>query len=129
VVGARSPHDLVSWRDYDEWQARGIDLVLTVDQAPPEWPWHVGVVTRFTGPVGAGIVAYVCGPEVMMRATALHLTGRGVDPSDIYLSLERNMQCGLGLCGHCRIGPVLLCRDGPVLDWQRAWPLLRVEGL
>lgn len=132
VIGARGPNDLVSWRDYDGWRAQGVDLVLTVDHAPPEWPWHVGFVTRFTAEMSrrtdGRLVAYLCGPEVMMRATALQLAGQGVAPSDIFLSLERTMPCGVGQCGRCGVGPILLCRDGPVLSWQRAWPLMRVEG-
>jgi NAD(P)H-flavin reductase len=127
VIGARGPNDLVSWRDYDDWRAQGVDLVLTVDHAPPEWPWHVGAVTRFTGRTDGHLRAYVCGPEVMMRATALRLEAQGVPPADIFLSLARTMPCGDGICGRCKVGPLLLCREGPVLSWQRALPLMRVE--
>jgi NAD(P)H-flavin reductase len=131
VVGARSPDHLVAWRDYDDWRARGVDLVLTVDRAPQGWPWHVGVMRRFIG-IRAGHraarrFAYVCGPDAMMQATAGHLVAQGLAASDIFVSLERHaMPCGVGHCGGCQIGPVLLCREGPVLSWDRARPLLGV---
>jgi NAD(P)H-flavin reductase len=128
VIGARSPNDLVSWRDYDGWRKKGIDLVLTVDQAPTAWPWHVGRVTRFLGggaePPDTRRLAYVCGPEAMMRSTARHLVAQGVAEDAIFLSLARPMPCGTGECGACRLGRTLLCREGPVLSWHRAAPLI-----
>ena len=129
VVGAQSPDELVSWRDYDAWRARGIDLVLSVDRAPLGWPWPVGAVPLATGPLdgrgGKRRRAYICGPEMMMRATGLHLAAEGFAPEDVFLSLERSMPCGVGLCGQCQTGALRLCQDGPVLDWTRAAPLLR----
>jgi NAD(P)H-flavin reductase len=129
VIGARSPADLSFLRDYDDWRGAGVDLSLTVDHAPPGWPGRVGVVTDLIGAGPGRTVAFVCGPEIMMRVTARRLGELGVAPHDIHVSLERNMQCGAGLCGHCQIGPVLLCRDGPVLDWATARPLMMVEDL
>jgi NAD(P)H-flavin reductase len=71
-----------------------------------------------TAPFDAGrAVAFVCGPEIMMRFTARALVDRGVDPDRIRIALERNMQCGVGLCGHCQLGPLLVCRDGPVIPY------------
>ncbi|MCU4653945.1 FAD/NAD(P)-binding protein [Roseibacterium sp. SDUM158016] len=129
VIGARSPADLGFLQDYDDWRGAGIDLALTVDHAPPGWPGRVGVVTDLISAGPGRTVAYVCGPEIMMRVSAMRLQALGVDAGDIFLSLERNMKCGAGLCGHCQLGPVLLCRDGPVLDWARARPLMMVEDL
>jgi NAD(P)H-flavin reductase len=129
VIGARSPADLGFLHDYDDWREAGIELSLTVDHAPPGWPGRVGVVTDLIGAGPGRTVAFVCGPEIMMRVAAMRLEDLGVSRDDIHISLERNMQCGAGLCGHCQIGPVLLCRDGPVLDWARARPLMLVEDL
>ncbi len=128
VIGARSPADLFFHDEYEDWREAGLSVALTVDHAPPGWPGRVGVVTpliRTEGPVAA----FLCGPEIMMRVSAERLTGHGADAGDIHVSLERNMQCGVGLCGHCQLGPVLLCRDGPVLDWAAARPLMRIEEL
>ena len=71
----------------------------------------------------------LCGPEPMMQFSAEVLLDRGMRPTDIQVSLERNMKCGVALCGHCQLGPVLLCRDGPVLDYAFAGPLLTVREL
>jgi anaerobic sulfite reductase subunit B len=72
-------------------------------------------------------MAFVCGPEIMMRLTARELLGRGID--DIRISLERNMRCGVGWCGHCQLGPLLLCRDGPVVPYGDVARLLTVKEL
>jgi NAD(P)H-flavin reductase len=93
-----------------------------VDNAGPEWRGSVGVVTnlipraRFDPPHTA---ALVCGPGVMMRFTIQELTRLGLEPKNLYVSLERNMQCGLGLCGHCQLGPFFVCKDGPVFSSER----------
>ena len=73
--------------------------------------------------------AFICGPEPMMRFSARVLLDKGMEAADIGISLERNMQCGVGLCGHCQLGPLLVCRDGPVVDYGRAAPLLAVREL
>ena len=72
--------------------------------------------------------AFVCGPEIMMRHTAEALVGRGVDPSNVLVSLERNMACAIGHCGHCQLGALFLCRDGPVLPWSGVAELLEIRG-
>ena len=93
---------------------------------------HVGVVTQLLDRAEfdpAATMALVCGPEVMMRLTARALCARGVPPGRIRVSLERNMRCGIAECGHCQLGPLLLCRDGPVISYQRAAPLLAVKEL
>jgi anaerobic sulfite reductase subunit B len=90
----------------------------------------VGVVTtrlpdcRFDP---ATTTAFVCGPEIMMKLTAQALAQRGVPPSAIWLSMERNMKCALGFCGHCQYGPLFVCRDGPVLSFRALEPLLSVK--
>ncbi len=133
IYGARSPQDLVYYRQLQEWRARSnARFQVTVDAAGRDWYGDVGVVTqripdcRFDG---RNTVAFLCGPEIMMRLSAEALEGRGVRPEAIWLSMERNMRCGVGFCGHCQFGPYLLCRDGPVLPYRELRPLLRVREL
>jgi len=123
IYGARTPQDILYHRELQEWRGRfDLRVHVTVDTAPPDWRGRVGVVTkiiseaRFDPP---NTVALVCGPGVMMRFTVQELLGRGVDPDNIFVSLERNMQCGLGLCGHCQLGPLFICKDGPVFPFSR----------
>ncbi len=133
IYGARSPQDLVYYGQLQEWRSRGDGrFQVTVDTAGRDWYGDVGVVTqrvpdcRFD-PKNA--VAFLCGPEIMMRLSAEALEARGLPPESIWLSLERNMRCGVGQCGHCQLGPYLLCRDGPVLPYRDVRPLLRVREL
>jgi anaerobic sulfite reductase subunit B len=133
VVGARSDEVLLYRDELSEWRHdAGLELHLTVDHAGPEWREHVGVVTELLPGLRldpARTVALLCGPEVMMRLTAAALADMGVSPAAIQVSLERNMKCAVARCGHCQLAPVLLCRDGPVLTWDHAQPLLAVRQL
>lgn len=123
--GARTPDDLV-YRDAltNGWATRGdIDLMVTVDQADPQWTGHEGVVTTILEEENLACdpskgVAVVCGPPVMMKFTTLKLLDRGYAPADIYLSMEKNMSCGVGKCGHCRLGTGYACKDGPVFSYE-----------
>ena len=131
VAGARTPDDLLFGAELAGWRARpDLDVAVTVDAAGPAWGGEVGVVTkllpRLTLDAGR-TAALLCGPEIMMRLVARWLLDAGVDPERIHVSLERNMQCGLGHCGHCQLGPLFVCTDGPVLTWSRAAPLLEVR--
>ncbi len=126
-VGARQPDQIVFSDDLLEWEAGGAAVSVTVDVAGPTWRGHVGVVTTLLQPLSArpaDTTALLCGPEVMMRFTARALLDAGVPPTRIRVSLERNMQCGLGWCGHCQLGPLLLCRDGPVVRYEQARDLM-----
>ncbi|NBM17736.1 FAD/NAD(P)-binding protein [Streptomyces sp. GC420] len=133
LVGARTPGDVVFREQLRHWRRRrGLHVAVTVDRAGPDWRGNIGVVTSLLD--GARFRpertwAFVCGPEVMIRATAVDLMHRGVPAERIRVSLERNMRCATGHCGHCQLGPVLLCRDGPVLGYDRAEPLLNVREL
>jgi NAD(P)H-flavin reductase len=132
LIGARTPPDLLYPSEYGTWRAAGLDLHVTVDRADTGWVGNVGVVTTLYERLTvdpARTTAFVCGPEVMMRFAALGLCDRGVGRSAVHVSLERNMRCGVGLCGHCQLGPLLLCRDGPVVGYDRAAPLLIVKEL
>jgi NAD(P)H-flavin reductase len=123
LVGARRPEDLLFQRDLARWKTRGDLRVSTiVDRAGRAWKGRVGVVPTLIGDtlIDAGrTVAFVCGPEVMMRFTVRELAHRGLPEERIYLSLERNMKCAVGLCGHCQYGPSFLCYDGPVFRFDR----------
>ena len=126
LVGARSPEDLLFTEELETWRRHGIDVRVTVDRADAAWKGDVGLVTRFidravTDP--ARTAALVCGPEIMMRISAHALVSRGVAAENILISFERNMRCGAALCGHCQLGPLLLCRDGPVVNYADAAPL------
>ncbi|MEI5525584.1 FAD/NAD(P)-binding protein [Streptomyces brasiliscabiei] len=130
LVGARSPGDLIGRRETDDWPTAFTGV--TVDRPGPGWRGDVGVVTQLLGRAPfdpAGTWAFVCGPEPMIRATARELAHRGVPGGRIRVSLERNMRCATGTCGHCQLGPLLVCRDGPVVGWDRAEPLLSVREL
>ena len=132
LIGARTPDDLLYPGEYETWRAAGLDVHTTVDRATAEWGGHVGVVTALYDRLDhrpATTVACVCGPEIMMRFAARGLVGRGVPARQVWLSLERNMHCGLGHCGHCQLGPLLVCRDGPVVAYDRAGPLMTVKEL
>lgn len=130
LIGARTPDDLLYRTELPSWQRPF--AAATVDRPTGGWQGRVGVVTtlldeaRFTPET---TTAFVCGPEVMMRATARELIHRGVPAHRIQLSLERNMRCATGHCGHCQLGPLLLCRDGPVVLYDTAEPLLTVREL
>jgi anaerobic sulfite reductase subunit B len=132
LVGARTPRDLLFPAQLADWRDRGVDVEVTVDQPDAGWTGHVGLVTTLVDRAAfdpAGCVAFVCGPEVMMRFTARSLMRRGVPASKIRVSLERDMKCGAGLCGHCQLGPLLVCRDGPVLSYGDIAGLLTVREL
>ncbi len=133
VVGARSGADFVFAAQLQEWTDEpGIEMHLIVDAATPGWTGEVGLVTaplRRLALNAARTTAFLCGPEPMLRSGAQDLLAKGMAAQHIRVSLERNMQCGVGWCGHCQLGPLLLCRDGPVVGYDIAGPLLRVKEL
>jgi NAD(P)H-flavin reductase len=132
INGARTPDSLLFQREYDDWR-HSLTLQLTVDRAIGKWTGHVGVVTllvdrlRLTRPEQTHVIT--CGPEVMMKFAAVSALRRDVAPERIWVSLERNMQCAAGLCGHCQLGPAFICKDGPVFRYDRILPYLNVEAL
>ncbi|HSD80642.1 MAG TPA: FAD/NAD(P)-binding protein [Solirubrobacteraceae bacterium] len=133
LYGGRAPSELLYPGDVERWAARSdVRVHVTVDAPSAGWRGRVGVVTRLLDDAvfdPPRTTAMMCGPEVMMRVTAVALRDRGVAGDDIWLSLERNMACGEGHCGHCQLGPLLVCRDGPVVRHDVVEPLLRVAGL
>jgi len=133
LYGARTPRDLLYVRELERWRGRfDVQVEVTVDHAGAGWFGHVGVVTTLLPRAHFDpeeTIAFVCGPEIMMRFAAKALMERGVAPERIYLSMERNMKCAIGLCGHCQFGPVFICKDGPVFDFARVARLLTIREL
>lgn len=133
LVGARTPDDLLFDADLAAWSRdSSVQLAVTVDQARVGWRDNVGLVTTLLKRANfnpARATAFLCGPEVMMRVVARELLDRGVSAEEIRLSLERNMQCGVGLCGHCQLGPLLTCLDGPVVTFDATAQLLAAKEL
>jgi NAD(P)H-flavin reductase len=131
LYGARTPGQMLYVDELERWREEGVEVHTTVDSGGPAWLGHVGVVTRLIGRahLTAGFAGLTCGPEIMMRLTALALADFGIDGARLYVSTERNMQCGIGHCGHCQLGPWLLCRDGPVFDWKTLGHWLQVRDV
>jgi anaerobic sulfite reductase subunit B len=133
LYGSRTPADLLYRREVERWRGRlDLDVDVTVDAAGDDWRGRIGVVGQLVASAqfdSGSAVAFLCGPEVMMRFTARALLDRGLPEDRIYVSMERNMQCGLGHCGHCQLGPTLICRDGPVYRYDRIAPLMGVREL
>lgn len=133
IAGARSRDDFLFDAELRQWMHDDtLDVHLTVDVPVQGWPGEVGLVTEPLQrlPIRPDdTTAFLCGPELMMRRAAEELMRKGMTASDIRVSLERNMQCGIGWCGHCQLGPLLLCRDGPVVGYDVADPLLSVKEL
>jgi NAD(P)H-flavin reductase len=133
VFGSRSPADLLYRHEIEEWRRRlDVDIEVTVDHAAADWHGNVGVVPTLIPRLAFDpheAVALVCGPEVMMRFTANALLHAGVPAGRIYLSMERNMKCAIGLCGHCQFGPDFICKDGPVMPFERIRTILSIREI
>jgi NAD(P)H-flavin reductase len=131
LYGARTPRDLLYTRELREWRGRfDMDVEVTVDRATVDWQGGVGVVTKLVARAPfdpGGAIAFVCGPEVMIRFAAMAFEARGVAPRSVFVSLERNMKCGVGLCGHCQFGPHFVCREGPVFRYDQVRELLALR--
>ncbi|MFH1414245.1 MAG: FAD/NAD(P)-binding protein [Candidatus Omnitrophota bacterium] len=120
--GARTPKDLVYKESLPSWaRKKKVNVVTTVDVGEPKWRGNVGLVTTILNKLPVNLknaVAIVCGPPIMMKFVAMKLSEVGFKPKDIYLSMEKSMSCGLGKCGHCRIGKYYACKDGPVFCYR-----------
>jgi len=133
LYGTRHPADILFRREIQRWRRRlDATIEVTVDHADATWHGHVGVVTKLIERAAfdpGHTAAFVCGPEIMMRFAANALEAAGIAAERIHLSLERNMKCAIGQCGHCQFGPTLICRDGAVMAYDRVRPLLTVREL
>ena len=133
IAGARTPAEFLFRGELEAWSGRAdLDVELTIDQPAAGWSGQVGFVTEPLARLAvdpARTTAFLCGPELMMRFSAQVLLRKGIPADDIRISLERDMKCGIGLCGHCQLGPILVCRDGPVVSYALAGSLLTVRQL
>lgn len=133
LYGARTPEEILFKKELEEWRKRfDLDIYVTVDRATGNWHGNVGVVTRLIprapfDPYHA--TAMVCGPEVMMDFTVSALQSRGMSAKKIYVSMERNMKCAIGFCGHCQYGPKFICKDGPVFRCDEIEELIETREL
>jgi NAD(P)H-flavin reductase len=123
LYGARSPLDLLYRVELEEWsREHNMEVLVTVDRGDSSWKGYIGVVTSLFSYIkldSRATVAYVCGPETMMKYTIDELERRGLPEDQVYVSMERNMKCAVGFCGHCQYGPDFICKDGPVFSLPR----------
>lgn len=133
LYGSRTPGGLLYPEEYADWQSHKLDVQTTVDRTTDGWQGNVGVVTllldRLALPRPSETVLMTCGPEVMMWYTIQSAKARGLREENVYVSLERNMNCAVGLCGHCQLGPEFICKDGPVFRYDRVASILKVHEL
>ena len=136
--GAKTPQDIVYKKSIlNKWQKEFRDKVsfrITVDKGDKTWKGKVGLVTTTLDGIDEEInnltesISVVCGPPVMMKFTTLKLLDVGYKPENIYLSMEKNMSCGIGKCGHCQLGKFLVCRDGPVFTYDQLKDIPAIWG-
>jgi NAD(P)H-flavin reductase len=128
LYGTRTPEDMLYRVELEKWRARfDMEVLVTVDRASSEWHGNVGVVTTLLKKLTLdpdNTIAMICGPEIMMRFVAMDLIKKEMTLDRIYVSMERNMKCGIGLCGHCQYGPTFICKDGPVYTYDQVIELL-----
>ena len=132
LYGTRSPEDILYKNEIDQWKEQGIEIQVTVDRADANWKGNVGVVTTLIGnhlTSPKNTLVLVCGPEIMIKFAIHELMRAETQESDIYVSLERNMQCAIGFCGHCQYGPYFLCKDGPIFSYEQLKDWLMIKEL
>jgi NAD(P)H-flavin reductase len=133
LYGGRSPLDLLYRVELERWaNEAGVETLVTVDRGDSSWKGHIGVVTSLLNYIkldARETFAYVCGPEIMMRYSVDELERRGVPMEQVYVSMERNMKCAVGFCGHCQMGPTFICKDGPVYPLGRVRHLMDMKEL
>jgi NAD(P)H-flavin reductase len=130
LYGARTPKDLMYPTEHEEWQKHNIDLQISVDRGDEDWDGRVGVVPMWfynfrIDPRNTAVLT--CGPEIMIRFVIYEGLARRIPAERIFVSLERNMKCGQGSCGHCQIGPYFICKDGPVFPFSVLQRYINVE--
>lgn len=131
LYGARQPETIPFKNEIQEWQSHPhLNTRITVDIASEEWNHSVGFVTDLLdASYPKDTIALICGPEAMMRYSCYKLLDAGLSPQDIYVSMERNMKCALGMCGRCQFGHYFVCKDGPVLPFSRLENLLKIPEI
>jgi NAD(P)H-flavin reductase len=133
LYGARTPEDILYRKEVEQWRSKlDLQMRVTVDKANEDWYGTVGVVTilihkaRFDP---HNTIAFVCGPEIMMHFTIQELLKSGMKPGDIYISMERNMKCAIGFCGHCQYGPKFICKEGPVFAYDQVQNIFKIREI
>lgn len=133
LYGTRTPEDILYRREIEQWRGRfDLEVLITVDRATGHWRGQVGVVTKLISRAPFdpyNTTAFVCGPEIMMNYAVEGLQKRGVPSDHVFVSMERNMKCAIGLCGHCQFGPTFICKDGPVFQYDKVERLLAVREI
>ncbi len=133
LYGARSPLDLLYRVELEQWnKLPNTEVLITVDRGDSSWKGHIGVVTNLFSYIkldSQSTIAMICGPELMMKYTAEELQRRGLSQEQIFISMERNMKCGIGLCGHCQFGPKFICKDGPVFNLTDVYHLIQQKEI
>lgn len=133
LYGARSPDDILYRAELESWGGRfDVDVSVIIDHATSDWYGDVGVVTTLLGKVRCdpgNTIVMTCGPEIMMRFSIRELNHLGIPDEQIYVSMERNMQCAIGMCGHCQYGPGFVCKDGPVYRLDRIKPIFGIREI
>lgn len=133
VQGVKHSNDLIWQHRYDHWREMPDTKVqLAADVGEAIWPWHVGPVTELLDGMEydeKNCIVMICGPEGMIRAVIRDITRRGINASQVYISMERNMQCAVGHCGHCQFGKQFVCKNGPVFNYADVSELLKIKGL
>lgn len=132
LYGARTPDDIFYKNEIEQWKEQGIEVQVSVDQADASWQGHVGVITSLTSkhmPSPQNTLVLLCGPEIMIKFAVQELLRTKIDESAIYISMERNMQCAVGFCGHCQYGPYFLCKDGPIFSYEKLKTWLTIKEL
>ncbi len=133
LFGSRNPSEMLYRHELEQWRRRlDVDVAVTVDHSGAGWHGNVGVVPSLVPRAAFDpreTLAMVCGPEVMMRYTINALRSAGVSDAQIFLSMERNMKCAIGLCGHCQFGPDFICKDGPVMAYSKIAPVFTVREI
>lgn len=132
LYGARTPADRLYPHEFADWNRAGLAIEQTVDRCGSDWQGHIGFATlmldRHEVSDPANTQVLMCGPEIMMRYSAVGAIKKGIPLENIWVSLERNMNCAVGFCGHCQLGPAFICKDGPVLRYDRIESFLAVRG-
>jgi NAD(P)H-flavin reductase len=130
LYGARTPGDLLYSREYPAWRERDIEVEVTVDIGDQDWRGNMGVVPVLFYRLRLNpsrTVILTCGPEVMIRFVIFEALARKIPADRIFLSMERNMNCAIGHCGHCQLGPAYICKDGPVFSYRQMEPYMHLE--
>ncbi|MCC9608345.1 FAD/NAD(P)-binding protein [Blastopirellula sp. JC732] len=132
IYGAKTPEELLYQRQFPAWAIAGLEMEVTVDRGTSAWKGHIGVVTELMRPLHGAkgkTTILTCGPEIMMRFVAREAINLGYDAGEIYVSLERNMKCAMGMCGVCQFGREFICKDGPIFPFPRVASLMQLEDL